>query len=87
MLQHYTNLHLAEKISTQPDGNTMDDVSPANSLSQEAEKDFLDLFAPIMDEMTKEAKAEIDRFDAAARDSRSSHTQHLPQRVGCVVVW
>ena len=43
----------------------MDDVSPANSLSQEAEKDFLDLFAPIMDEMTKEAKAEIDRFDAA----------------------
>lgn len=43
----------------------MDDVSPANSLNPEAQKAFLDLFAPLMDEMTKEAQAEIDRFDAA----------------------
>lgn len=43
----------------------MDNVSPANLLSPEVQKAFLDLFAPIMDEMTKEAQAEIDRFDAA----------------------
>lgn len=43
----------------------MDDVSPVNLLSPEAQKAFLDLFAPIMDEMTKEAQAEVDRFDAA----------------------
>ena len=34
-------------------------------MSPEAQQAFLDLFAPIMDEMTKEAQVEIDRFDAA----------------------
>lgn len=43
----------------------MDDTTPANALSLEAQKAFLDLFAPIMDEMSKEAQVEIDRFDAA----------------------
>ena len=43
----------------------MDDTTPTNALSLEAQKDFLDIFAPIMDEMSKEAQVEIDRFDAA----------------------
>jgi hypothetical protein len=34
-------------------------------LSPEGQQIFLDLFAPIMDELTKEAQAEVDRFDAA----------------------
>jgi hypothetical protein len=38
---------------------------PTNPLSTEAQQIMLDLFAPIMDEMTKEAQTEIDRFDAA----------------------
>lgn len=36
-----------------------------NTLSTEAQQIILDLFAPIMDELTKEAQTEIDRFDAA----------------------
>lgn len=43
----------------------MDDTTPANPLSLEAQKALLDLFAPIMDEMSKEAQVEIERFDAA----------------------
>lgn len=43
----------------------MENVSLTNSLSPEAQKALLNLFAPIMDEMTKEAQTEIDRFDAA----------------------
>lgn len=43
----------------------MDDATAAATLSLEAQKIFLDLFAPVMDEMTKEAQAEIDRFDEA----------------------
>lgn len=42
----------------------MDDTTPATTLSPEGQKDFLDMFAPIMDEMSKEAQVEIDRFDA-----------------------
>ena len=34
-------------------------------MSPEAQQAILDLFAPIMDELTKEAQVEIDRFDAA----------------------
>jgi len=34
-------------------------------MSPEAQQAFLDMFAPIMDELTKEAQAEIDRFNAA----------------------
>jgi hypothetical protein len=37
---------------------------PSFILSPEAQQAVLDLFAPIMDELTKEAQAEIDRFDA-----------------------
>ncbi|WP_332860813.1 hypothetical protein [Janthinobacterium svalbardensis] len=38
---------------------------PTNPLSAEAQQIMLDLFAPLMEEMTKEAQTEIDRFDAA----------------------
>ena len=37
---------------------------PSAILSPDAQKTFLDLFAPIMDELTKEAQAEVDRFNA-----------------------
>lgn len=40
-------------------------VPPRKILSSEAQQAVLDLFAPIMDDLTKEAQAEIDRFDAA----------------------
>lgn len=35
-----------------------------NILSPEGQQLLLDMFAPIMDELTKEAQAEVDRFDA-----------------------
>lgn len=38
---------------------------PGNLLSLEAQKHILDMFAPLMDQMTKEAQSEIDSFDAA----------------------
>lgn len=38
---------------------------PSQILSPEAQQAILDLFAPIMDELTKEAQVEIARFDAA----------------------
>jgi hypothetical protein len=38
---------------------------PPEILSPNAQQAMLDLFAPIMDELTKEAQAEIARFDAA----------------------
>ena len=40
-------------------------ITPRMILSPEAQQTFLDLFAPIMDELTKEAQAEIDRFEVA----------------------
>lgn len=41
-----------------------DTLSPT-FLSAEAQQEMLDLFSPIMDELTKEAQAEVARFDAA----------------------
>jgi hypothetical protein len=38
---------------------------PIHVLNPDAQQAFLDLFAPYMDEMTKEAQGEVDRFDAA----------------------
>ena len=43
----------------------MTTTDPPTVMSPEAQQAFLDLFAPIMDELTKEAQVEIDRFDAA----------------------
>ena len=40
-------------------------TDPPTVMSPEAQQAFLDLFAPIMDKLTKEAQVEIDRFDAA----------------------
>lgn len=40
-------------------------VDPPIVMNPEAQQTILDLFAPIMDELTKEAQVEIDRFDAA----------------------
>lgn len=38
---------------------------PPTPFGPELQQNILDLFAPIMDELTKDAQAEIDRFDAA----------------------
>jgi hypothetical protein len=43
----------------------MNDQDPTYALSPEAQQAFLDLFAPFLDDMTKEAQGEIERFDAA----------------------
>lgn len=43
----------------------MNEDETPHILSPEGQQIFLDLFAPIMDELTKEAQAEVDRFDAA----------------------
>lgn len=43
----------------------MNDTSQGTKLKPEIQNEILDLFAPIMDELKKEAQAEIDRFDAA----------------------
>ena len=43
----------------------MNEDETPNILSPEGQQILLDLFAPIMDELTKEAQAEVDRFDAA----------------------
>ena len=43
----------------------MNDTSQGTKLKPENQNEILDLFAPIMDELKKEAQAEIDRFDAA----------------------
>lgn len=43
----------------------MNIASPATRLSPEIQTEILDLFAPIMLELTKEAQAEVDRFDEA----------------------
>ena len=40
-------------------------TDPPTVMSPEAQQAFLDLFAPIMDKLTKEAQVEINRFDAA----------------------
>lgn len=51
-----TLLRISQMAATKP---------PTNPLSAEAQQIMLDLFAPLMEEMTKEAQTEIDRFDAA----------------------
>lgn len=43
----------------------MIETEKPNILSPEGQQILLDMFAPIMDELTKEAQAEVDRFDAA----------------------
>ena len=43
----------------------MNENEKPNILSPEGHQILLDMFAPIMDELTKEAQAEVDRFDAA----------------------
>jgi hypothetical protein len=43
----------------------MNENEKPNILSTEGQQILLDMFAPIMDELTKEAQAEVDRFDAA----------------------
>lgn len=43
----------------------MIDTEKPNILSPEGQQILLDLFAPIMDELTKEAQVEVDRFDEA----------------------
>ena len=40
-------------------------IDPPTVLTPEAQQAILELFGPIMDELTKEAQVEIDRFDAA----------------------
>jgi hypothetical protein len=42
----------------------MTDATRATIISPEIQNEILDLFAPMMDVLTKEAQAEIDRFDA-----------------------
>lgn len=43
----------------------MNEGETSKTLSPEGQQLLLDLFAPIMDELTKEAQEEVDRFDAA----------------------
>lgn len=43
----------------------MTTTDPPTVMSPESQQTILDLFAPIMDQLTKEAQVEIDRFDAA----------------------
>jgi hypothetical protein len=43
----------------------MTDVTRATMLNPETQNEILDLFAPMMDKLTKEAQTEVDRFDAA----------------------